>query len=60
MTELFLFPLNCKDGKMSGLKESVECGNDLYYLYVIIGIIGALLTFFAAFFFLNFYFYPFF
>ena len=59
MTELFLFPLNCKDGKISGLSDSVQCGNDLYYLYVILGIIGALLTFFSVFFFLNFYFYPF-
>ena len=31
--------------------ESIECGKDLYYLYVILGIIGALLTFFLVFFF---------
>ena len=59
MTELFLFPLNCKDGKIAIIKDSIECGKDLYYLYVILGIIGAVLTFFSVFFFLNFYFYPF-
>ena len=51
MTELFLFPLNCKDGKISIIKDSIECGKDLYYLYVILGIIGAVLTFFSVFFF---------
>ena len=51
MTELFLFPLNCKDGKIAIIKDSIECGKDLYYLYVILGIIGAVLTFFSVFFF---------
>ena len=59
ITELFLFPLNCKDGKIAVISESVECGKDLYYLYVILGIIGAILTFALITFFLNFYFYPF-
>ena len=59
ITELFLFPLNCKDGKIAIISNPIECGKDLYYLYVILGILGALLTFFSVFFFLNFYFYPF-
>ncbi len=59
LTELFLLPLHCKDGNIAVLSESIQCGKDLYYLYVVLGIIGALLTFFSAFFFLNFYFYPF-
>ena len=59
ITELFLFPLNCKGGKIAVIADDVECGKKLYYLYVILGIIGALLTFISVFFFLNFYFYPF-
>ena len=59
ITELFLFPLNCKEGKIAVISDDVECGKNLYYLYVILGIIGALLTFISVFFFLNFYFYPF-
>ena len=51
MTELFLFPLNCKDGKIAIISNPIECGKDLYYLYVILGILGALLTFFSVFFF---------
>ena len=41
------------------ISNDIECGKDLYYLYVVLGIIGALLTFISVFFFLNFYFYPF-
>ena len=59
ITELFLFPLNCKNGKIAVISNDIECGKDLYYLYVVLGIIGALLTFISVFFFLNFYFYPF-
>lgn len=59
ITELFLFPLNCKNGKIAVISDSIECGKDLYYLYVVLGIIGAVLIFFIIFFFLNFYFYPF-
>ena len=59
ITELFLFPLNCKNGKIAVISDSIECGQDLYYLYVVLGIIGAVLIFIIIFFFLNFYFYPF-
>ena len=45
LTELFLLPLHCKDGNIAVLSESIQCGKDLYYLYVVLGIIGALLTF---------------
>ena len=51
MTELFLFPLNCKNGKIAVISDSIECGKDLYYLYVVLGIIGAVLIFFIIFFF---------
>ena len=59
ITELFLLPLKCKDGKIIIISDSTECGVGFYYLYVVIGIIGALLLFFLVLFLLSFYFYPF-
>ena len=59
ITELFLLPLKCKDGKIIIISDSIKCGDGFYYLYVTIGIIGALLLFFLILFFLIFYFYPF-
>ena len=59
ITELFLLPLKCKDGKIIIISNSIECGSGFYYLYVVIGIIGALLLFLLILFILNFYFYPF-
>ena len=59
ITEIFLLPLKCENGNIETISDTQKCGADLYYLYVIIGIIGALLLFFLALFFLNFYFYPF-
>ena len=59
ITELFLLPLKCKDGNIIIISDSQKCGEGFYYLYVVIGIIGALLLFLLVLFFLNFYFYPF-
>ena len=59
ITELFLLPLKCKDGKIIIISDSQECGAGFYYLYVVIGIIGAILLFLLVLFFLCFYFYPF-
>ena len=59
ITELFLLPLKCQDGKIVIISGSEECGSGFYYLYVVIGILGALLLFFLVIFFLIFYFYPF-
>ena len=59
ITELFLLPLKCKDGKIIIISDSQQCGEGFYYLYVTIGIIGAFLLFFLVLFFLTFYFYPF-
>ena len=60
MTELFLLPLKCKDGKIAIISNSEECGSGFYYIYMTIGIIGTILLFLLVLFFLNFYFYPFF
>ena len=59
ITELFLLPLKCENGKIIIIADSQECGSKFYYLYVVIGIIGALLLFLLILFFLIFYFYPF-
>jgi len=59
ITELFLLPLKCKNGKIIIISDSQECGAGFYYLYVVIGIIGAILLFFLVLFFLCFYFFPF-
>ena len=59
ITELFLLPLKCKDGSIAIISNSQKCSSGFYYLYVVIGIIGALLLFLLVLFFLNFYFYPF-
>ena len=59
ITELFLLPLKCKDGNIIIISDSQKCGEGFYYLYVVIGIIGAVLLFLLVLFFLNFYFYPF-
>ena len=59
ITELFLLPLKCENGKIIIISDSQECGAGFYYLYVVIGIIGAILLFLLVLFFLNFYFYPF-
>ena len=59
ITELFLLPLKCKDGKIVIISNSEECCSGFYYIYVTIGIIGAILLFLLVLFFLNFYFYPF-
>ena len=59
ITELFLLPLKCRDGKIIIISDSIKCGDGFYYLYVTIGIIGAILLFFLVLFFLIFYFFPF-
>ena len=61
ITELFLLPIKCKDGKIELILDSnqQQCGEGFYYLYVTLGIIGAVLLFILILFFLNFYFYPF-
>ena len=60
ITELFLIPLKCENGKIViFIHDSQKCGEGFYYLDVAIGIIGAILLFFLVLFFLNFYFYPF-
>ena len=51
ITELFLLPLKCKDGKIIIISDSHQCGEGFYYLYVTIGIIGAFLLFFLVLFF---------
>ena len=59
ITELFLLPLKCKDGKIEITVDTSNCGSGFYYIYIVIGIIGAILLFFLILFFLNFYFFPF-
>jgi hypothetical protein len=39
--EILLFPLKCKDGYMTGIKDPKKCWNGIHYLYSIIGIIFA-------------------
>ena len=62
ITELFLLPIKCKDGKVELILDSNEqkCGEGFYFLYVTLGVIGAVLLFILILFVLNFYFYPFF
>ena len=45
ITELFLLPLKCKNGKIIIISDSQECGAGFYYLYVVIGIIGAIFAY---------------
>ena len=61
ITELFLLPLKCKDGKIELISDSDQqkCGEGFYFLYLILGIFGAFLLFILILFFLHFYFYPF-
>ena len=61
VTELFLLPIKCKDGKIEIILDSDKqnCGEGFYFLYVILGVVGAVLLFILILFFLNFYFYPF-
>ena len=59
ITEILLIPSKCVDGKIFGVKNETECTGGLYYLNIVIGIIGVILFFSWCIFTLSFSFYPF-
>ena len=59
ITEILLIPSKCVDGKIFGVKSETECSGGLYYLNIVIGIIGVILFFSWCIFTLSFSFYPF-
>ena len=60
ITELILIPFKCNDGnKIDIIKNAITCWNRIYYLYIVLGIIGSILLLICVFFLLTFYFSPF-
>ena len=59
ITEIFLIPLKCVDGNISGIKNVEKCTGSSYYLSIIVGIFGVILFLFWCTFVLSFSFYPF-
>ena len=58
--ELILLPLKCNDeNKIDIVNNSLTCWTGLYYLYMVLGIIGCILLLICVFFLLTFYFSPF-
>ena len=57
--EIFLIPIKCKDGKVSGVKNEFKCEGSSYYLHLVVGIIGVIWLFMWSAFVLSFSFYPF-
>jgi hypothetical protein len=60
ITELVLLPLKCNsENKIDIIKESIQCWDNLHYLYSILGIISSIIFLIYIIFLLNFFFYPF-
>jgi hypothetical protein len=59
MTELLLVPLKCGEDNFFNGTYSIKCWSGIFYIFLIFGIIGALLLFFCLFFLNCHYFYPF-
>ena len=60
ITELILLPLKCNsDNKVDLVKESIECWDEIHYLYSILGIIASILFLLCILFLINYFFYPF-
>ena len=60
ITELLLLPLKCNsENKVDIVSNSIECWNNVHYLYSIFGIICSLLFFLFILFLTYFFFYPF-
>ena len=59
ITEIFLIPLKCVDGKIYGIKNGGLCMGSQYYLNEVLGILGSILLFIWCAFILSFSFYPF-
>ena len=43
INEIILLPLKCKDGKVDIVKDPIDCFSGLHYLYVVLGIIFAII-----------------
>ena len=59
ISEIFLIPLKCEKGIISGVINGAKCEGSAYYLNIVLGIIGVIVFFFWCFFTLSFSFYPF-
>ena len=59
ISEIFLIPLKCEKGIISGVINGAKCEGSAYYLNIVLGIIGVIIFFFWCFFTLSFSFYPF-
>ena len=59
LTEIILMRIKCIDGKISGIKNAEKCWENLHYLNLTLGIIGAFLLFIWCYFIIYFSFFPF-
>ena len=59
ITEIILLSIKCDNGTVSGIKDEQTCWENIHYLNVILGLLGAILLYFWCIFMINFSFYPF-
>ena len=59
ITEIILLSIKCDNGTVSGIKDEQTCWENIHYLNVILGFLGAILLFLWCIFMINFSFYPF-
>jgi len=59
ITEIILLSIKCINGNVSGIKDEQACWENIHYLNVILGLLGAVLLFLWCIFMVNFSFYPF-
>jgi len=59
ITEIILLSLKCTNGIISGVKDEQVCWENIHYLNVILGCLGAILLFLWCIFMVTFSFYPF-
>ena len=59
ITEIVLIPIKCDNGKVYGVENGETCWENMHYLNVTLGIIGAILLFIWCIFLICFNFYPF-
>ena len=59
ITEIILLSIKCVNGTVSGIKDEQKCWENIHYLNVILGLLGAFLLFLWCIFMINFSFYPF-
>ena len=57
--ELFLIPLKCGENQIFQNSDLIKCWNGLHFVFIILGILGAIFLFICLFFLNLFYFYPF-